>query len=25
MLDAFKQAARERGFDTEQLIYVAHE
>lgn len=25
VLDAFKQAARERGFDTEQLIYVAHE
>ncbi len=25
VLDAFKQAARERGFDTEELIYVAHE
>lgn len=25
VLEAFKQAARERGFDTEQLIYVEHE
>ena len=25
VLEGFKQAARERGFDTEQLIYVAHE
>lgn len=25
VLEAFKQAARERGFDTEQLIYVKHE
>ncbi len=25
VLEGFKQAARERGFDTEQLIYVVHE
>lgn len=25
VLEGFKQAARERGFDTEQLIYVEHE
>ena len=25
VLEAFKQAARERGFDTDQLIYVEHE
>lgn len=25
VLEGFKQAARERGFDTEELIYVAHE
>lgn len=25
VLEAFKQAAKERGFDTDKLIYVAHE